>query len=100
MKDDEVKVFVERSMYFGALIAVLFILPMSITSAGAYVIIAFYGGSIAFALIPCVWFLVSLAFVPRILKKNKELLCSTAWATEQGLKPDRLKVFSFRAGGQ
>ncbi|MCH7905472.1 MAG: hypothetical protein IH944_13030 [Armatimonadetes bacterium] len=96
LTDDELDMFVERSRDFGRMIAKRIAIPIGITVAGAYMIIADYGGSIAFALVPCAVILVSLALFPWQQKRQKELLCSTAWAKEQGIDPDRLKVFSFR----
>lgn len=98
LTDDELDMLVQRSRDFGFKMGAWVALPIS--SAGAYMIIADNGGSIAFALFPCAVILVSAAFVPRQQKKQKELLCSTAWAKEQGIEPDRLKVFSFRLHGE
>ena len=100
LTDDEIDMFVERAKDFGAMIGARITSPIAIMTALAFVIIAFviiafYGGLIVFFLIPCAWILVNSTFLQRHLKKNKELLCSTAWAKEQGFEPDRLKLFSF-----
>ena len=39
-------------------------------------------------------FLVSL---PYLLKAQRQMLCSTAWAKEQGLTPERVKLFAFKS---
>lgn len=100
LTDEEFDTLVQESMNFVTVVGKWFVVPISITGAVAYVIIANYGGSIAFALVPCALIFVSLALVPRLQKIQKELLCSTAWAKEQGIEPDSLKLFSFQAGGE
>ncbi len=47
--------------------------------------------------IAAVLIIVHIVCIPVLLKTMRQFLCSTVWAREHGITPDRLRMFTFRA---
>ena len=53
--------------------------------------------SVLIVVIAAVLVNVHIIRIPIWQKQQKQFLCSTAWAREHGITPDRLRMFTFRA---
>jgi uncharacterized protein (TIGR03067 family) len=49
-------------------------------------------------LVASVWVILFIVSVPMLQRMVRHFLCSTAWAREHGLAPERLQLFSFSRG--
>jgi len=76
-----------RGAAYGLWSAVTFALPLTI---------AFTSRSLGTIVIAAVLVTVHLLGIPIWLKQQKRFLCSTDWAHDRGITPDRLRVFAFR----
>ena len=76
-----------RGAAYGFWSAVTFAVPLAI---------AFTSRSLGTTVIAAVLVTVHLIRIPIWQKKQKQFLCSTAWARERGITPDRLRLFAFR----
>jgi len=47
--------------------------------------------------IAAVLLVIHIVCSPNWRRKQREFLCSTSWAREQGYTPERLRMFTFRA---
>ena len=53
--------------------------------------------SVLIVVIAAVLVTVHIIRIPIWQKQQKQFLCSTAWARNRGITPDRLRMFAFRA---
>ncbi|MCX6847922.1 MAG: hypothetical protein NTY98_03285 [Verrucomicrobia bacterium] len=87
MTDAEIAKASARSGAYGLWSAVTFALPLAV---------AFTSRSLGVSVCAVVLVAVHLVCIPIWQKKQKRFLCSTDWARERGIKPDRLRMFAFR----
>jgi hypothetical protein len=87
MTDTERAKVAERGGGYGLWVAVTFALPLAF---------AFTHRSLVAIVIAAVLVTVHIICIPIWQKKQKRFLCSTAWARERGITPDRLRMFAFR----
>ena len=88
MTDAERARLAERGGGYGLWVAGTFALPLAF---------AFTSRSLAATVIAAVLITVHVICIPVWNKRQKRFLCSTAWARDCGITPDRLRMFAFRA---
>lgn len=87
LTDDELAEFLRRSASVHIVIAM---------ASSVLLLSAMFYFPGAFYIVVCVVVAILIACTPTLQKRQKEFLCSTAWATAQGYTPDKLKLLSLR----
>jgi len=87
MTDAERAKVAERGGGYGLWVAATFALPLAFALAYR---------SLVTIIIAAVLVTVHVICVPFWQRGQKRFLCSTAWAREQGLTPERIRLFGFR----
>jgi hypothetical protein len=87
MTDAERARLAERGGAYGLWSAGTLALPLAV---------ALTSRSVLTFVIAAVLITVHLICIPIWQKQQKRFLCSTAWAREHGITPDRLRMFAFR----
>jgi hypothetical protein len=77
-----------RGGFYGVWVAATFAVPLSL---------AFVERSLWLAVLAAVLVTIHIACIPIWQRMQRRFLCSTAWAREHGITPDRLRMFAFRA---
>jgi uncharacterized membrane protein len=87
MTDAERAQVAERGGGYGFWVVATFALPLAfaLTSRSSVAII-----------IAAVLVSIHIVAIPFWQRRQKQFLCSTAWAREQGYTPERLRLFGFR----
>jgi hypothetical protein len=87
MTDAEKAELSRRSGFYGAWCAATVGIPSSLAIVGrSQWLVVLAAGLVA----------IHIACVPVWQRMQRRFLCSTAWADEHGITPDRLKMFVFR----
>ena len=76
-----------RSAAYGLWVAVSFAMPLASASTSR---------SLGGVVIAAVLVTIHLVCIPLWQKQQRRFLCSTDWARERGITPDRLRMFAFR----
>lgn len=87
MTDGERRKVSSRGGFYGLWVAGTFAMPLSF---------AIVERSLLFIVIAAVLAAIHIACIPIWQKMQRRFLCSTAWARERGITPDRLRMFAFR----
>ena len=77
-----------RGGFYGLWVAVTFAFPLSL---------AIVEMSQLLVVIAAVLVVVHISCIPIWHKMQRRFLCSTSWARERGITPDRLRMFAFRS---
>lgn len=76
-----------RGGRYGCWVAATFAVPLAF---------AMVERSLLFVIITVVLVAIHVGCIPVWQRMQRRFLCSTTWAREQGVTPDRLKIFAFR----
>ena len=87
MTDAEKAEASRRGALYGFWVAATFAVPLSF---------AFVERSLLFIVIAAVLVTIHIVCIPIWQRRQRQFLCSTAWAREHGITADRLSMFSFR----